>query len=335
MKGTTQKPNTNSTTIKSIENTTILVWYWPFGQSHSLAGNPCSDHYGIPNCVLVSNASWFSKADLVIFHNRELVTGQRKLPLHLPRPKKQRWVWLSLESPPHNGDMSQLAGHFNYTMCYRRDADIYSPYASLLPSKAPRGMTVHDFVPKGKTTLACWVVSNYSPTQKRAKVYMALKNVISVDLYGAAFNKRISFQNLLPTISRCYFYLAFENSIATDYITEKVWRNAFMGGAVPVVLGPPREQYEAVLPNNSFIHVDDFSSEEELGHFMKTLAEDKERYATYFTWRLNYTASHVKDWRERFCNICPQVSSLPTQKVYEDLHGWNWKQKGLESKFTK
>lgn len=271
-----------------------------------------------------TNRSWFPKADLVVFHNRELVNGQQRLPVNLPRPQKQRWVWLSLESPPNNWNMRGLAGRFNYTMCYRRDADIYIPYGWLVPSKPPNSMTVEDFIPKSKTSMACWVVSNFQTRHERTKLYLKLKNIISVDVYGGATNKRLSAEQLLPTISRYYFYLSFENSIAKDYITKKLWRNALMGGAVPVVLGPPREQYEAVLPKNAFIHVDDFSSVEELGHFLKTLAEDKERYASYFSWRLNYTVKLFKDWTEMLCNICPKVSNLPEQKVYQDLHGWDW-----------
>ncbi|XP_062398620.1 alpha-(1,3)-fucosyltransferase 7-like isoform X1 [Sardina pilchardus] len=313
----------DSTTLKPIKNTVIVLWYWPFGGSVTLADNYCMDNYGIPNCDVVGNQSWFPKADLVVFHNRELVNGQRRLPLNLPRPKTQKWVWLSLESPPHNGNMRPLAGLFNYTMCYRRDSDIYAPYGWLVPSKAPNGTTVEDFIPKGKTALACWVVSNYQARHKRTQVYNKLKNVIPVDVYGGARNKRISADSLLPTVSRYYFYLSFENSIATDYITEKVWKNAFKGGAIPVVLGPSRKQYEAVLPKNSFIHVDDFSTVEELGIFMKALAADKERYASYFAWRLNYTVAGA-GWVERLCRICPIISSLPTSKIYKDLHGWNW-----------
>ncbi|XP_031421423.1 alpha-(1,3)-fucosyltransferase 7-like [Clupea harengus] len=321
---TTPHPPSNTTTLNPPSNTIVLLWYWPFEESSSLDDNFCIDHYGIPNCVLVTDHSWFPKADLIVFHNRELVNGQRRLPLDLPRPEKQRWIWLSLESPPYNGNMRPLAGRFNYTMSYRRDSDIYTPYGHLVPSQAPNGTTVDDFIPKGKTSLACWIVSNYNGGHERTAVYNRLKNIIPVDVYGGAVNKRLSSENLIPTVSRYYFYLSFENSIFRDYITEKVWRNAFAGGAVPVVLGPPREQYEAVMPKDSFIHVNDFSSVEELGHFLKTLAEDKERYATYFNWRLNSTFSFFTDWREELCKICPQVRSLQRQKVYDDLHGWDW-----------
>ena len=38
------------------------------------------------------------------------------------------------------------------------------------------------------------------------------------------------------TLGRTYmFYLALENSDCDDYITEKLYRNSFIGGMVPVV----------------------------------------------------------------------------------------------------
>ena len=311
--------------ILNTTNTIALIWYWPFGMSYNLGANICHDLFEIPNCILVEDRSRFSEADFVIFHHRELSNGQQKLPVHLIRPQRQRWVWFSQECPENNLNMKPLAGHFNFTMSYRLDADITAPSGRLVPQNFGTGLTVEEFIPKDKSSLACWVVSNFSPHHKRTAVYNKLKTIIPVDVYGGAVNKRLDDKTLLPTISRCYFYLAFENSISRDYITEKFWYNALVGGAVPVVLGPPREQYEAVAPKDSFIHVDDFRSIEELGEFLRKLAEDKQRYASYFNWRLKYTAKRFGDWKEEFCRICPKVSSLQKQKVYNDLDAWERK----------
>ncbi|XP_062410466.1 alpha-(1,3)-fucosyltransferase 7-like [Sardina pilchardus] len=318
----------SETEVMSINatNTTVLVWYWPFGHKFSMDGNVCWERFGIPNCKLVDDQSMFSQADFVVFHNRELMIGQQALPVHLTRPQTQKWVWFSLESPAHNGNVELFNGQFNCTMSYRRDADIYTPYGSLVPQDFGSGITVEDFIPKKKTSLACWVVSNFAAHHKRTAIYNQLKRIIPVTVYGGGVNKHLDRKALLPTISHCYFYLAFENSIFKDYITEKLWYNGLMGGAVPVVLGPPREQYELVAPKDSFIHVDDFPSLKELGKFLKKLAKDKERYASFFNWKLKYrsTANQYVDWRERFCKICPKASSLQKHKVYKDLYSWEY-----------
>ena len=73
-------------------------------------------------------------------------------------------------------------------------------------------------------------------------------------------------------LGKFYFYLAFENSICKDYVTEKFFRGLqvipsmhwtslekidFQAPVVPVVLGGAN--YSAIAPNHSFIHVDDFA----------------------------------------------------------------------------
>uniref|UniRef100_A0AAY4E6W1 Fucosyltransferase n=1 Tax=Denticeps clupeoides TaxID=299321 RepID=A0AAY4E6W1_9TELE len=311
-----------SVTQESPRNVTILLWYWPFRRTLSLEGDMCLEWYGIPNCMLVNNQSFFSRADVVIFHHHELKTGQQHLPLHLLRPEKQAWVWLSLESPQTNGNLRWLAGHFNWVMSYRRDADIPIPYGVLQPKVSKMSELADTTVPQNKSALACWVVSNYKPFHKRSKVYNTLKNIIPIKVYGRWMKQPLDKQNLLTTISQCYFYLAFENSISRDYITEKLWRNAFLGGSVPVVLGPPREEYEAIIPKDSFIHVNDFDSLEALGEFMKDLSRDEKRYLSYFAWRRTHSVKMITDWRERMCNICTIFPTLQSDKRHQDLEAW-------------
>lgn len=301
-------------------NVTILMWHWPFGVTHSLSGNTCWDLYRIPRCRLVDNHTLFPSADVVVFHNRELIDGSQKLPLELPRPEWQRWAWLSLEAPAHNGNLHKFANIFNMTVSYRRDSDVTITYGERLP-KETRGHVVTNDI-QNKSTLACWVVSNYQNHHKRSQVYKELNAIIPVKVYGKLTNTILSSNDLLPTISRCYFYLAFENSVSKDYITEKLWKNAYQGGAVPVVLGPPPSDYKAVAPPNSFIHVDDFWSVKDLAEFLQELAKDEKRYGQYFTWKQEWEVKVNTDWRERLCKICLKYHSLPQKKVYYDLASW-------------
>lgn len=304
----------------SSSDVTILLWYWPFHKSYSLQGDVCWDLYSIPRCRLVDQRSLLSSADVVVFHNRELMDGSQKLPSDLPRPQWQRWAWMSLEAPVHNGNLQRHAGIFNMTITYRRDSDITIPYGEMIP-KATEGHPVED-VTLNKSSLVCWVVSNYQSSHKRSQVYSELKATVPVTVYGRWTKAHLSSKNLLPTISRCYFYLAFENSVAKDYITEKLWRNAFEGQAVPVVLGPSLSDYEAVAPPSSVIHVDEFASVKDLGEHLQELAKDKKRYSEYFNWKQEWKVKRYTDWRERLCKICLQFDSLPQHKVYSDLEAW-------------
>ncbi|KAF7669755.1 hypothetical protein LDENG_00155410 [Lucifuga dentata] len=204
-------------------------------------------------------------------------------------------------------------------MNYRRDADISIPYGVLVPKKTGENESgVEDGVPLNKTSLVCWVVSNYQSHHKRTQVYHELQAIVPVNVYGRTRRRPLSSKALLPTISRCYFYLAFENSIAKDYITEKLWRNSYLGGAVPVVLGPSLSDYRAVAPPHPFIHVDEFASVKDLGEYLKQLAEDKKRYNDYFSWKQQWKVGLHRD-----CKICSVYDSLPQHKVYSDLHAWD------------
>ncbi|XP_018613830.1 alpha-(1,3)-fucosyltransferase 7 [Scleropages formosus] len=298
-------------------NLTILLWHWPFRKPYNLAGDVCGDWYSIPGCLLKDNRSLFHQADIVVFHHTELKTRSSGLPLHLPRPPRQKWVWMSLESPATNQDLTSFNGLFNWTMSYRLDADIFIPYGKLIPRTSQEDYTVPN-----KNCLVCWVVSNFQAKHKRTAVYRSLRQLIPIEVYGMLAKKRLPASQLLPTISRCRFYLAFENSQSRDYITEKLWRNSFQAGTVPVVLGPPRPNYEAMVPGNSFIHVDDFNSTAELARFLIQLASDEERYRSYFRWHRHYDVKLYTDWRERLCSICARYNQLPHNKVYHDLNSW-------------
>ncbi|XP_051960201.1 alpha-(1,3)-fucosyltransferase 7 [Xyrauchen texanus] len=298
------------------KNITILLWHWPYGTQYNLTGDVCQKDYGISRCSLEDNHKFYESADLVVFHHFELKMKRQHLPLDRPRPATQKWVWLSLEAPQNNGDLWAYKNLFNLTMSYHPQADITVPYGKMLPREKP-GL---DFViSNNKSYEACWVVSNFKRRHKRSTVFQELKKNLNVQLYGLFAKKKLPKEMLLSTISGCYFYLAFENIESPHYITEKLWRNAFQAGTVPVVLGPPRRDYEAVAPPTSFIHVDDFKSIKALAKYLRDLTKDPEKYNAYFTWRQNYTVKLYTDWRERLCNICPIYGQFPTQKVYEDL----------------
>lgn len=299
-------------------NISILLWHWPFGRSYNLHGDKCLELYNISHCFLTDNTSAFSTADVVVFHHQELSRGLSSLPLHRDRPASQRWVWLSMEPPVNNANLSQFNGLFNWTMSYRRDADISVPYGKTMLGGDERG---YQGAPN-RSCLVSWVVSKYQSQQARAGVYQSLKKYIPIQVYGRWNNRPLLDKKLLPTIANCLFYLSFENSEAKDYISEKLWRNAFQAGAVPVVLGPSRATYEALAPPGSFIHVSEFKSTADLAAYLKQVAADRQAYERYLHWHRTHRIKTYTDWRERLCQICVQYPRSPARKVYRDLQSW-------------
>lgn len=91
-------------------------------------------------------------------------------------------------------------------------------------------------ITKGKTKDAAWVVSNCYARSGRTSLMYALRKGISVDVFGGCGNyscDRTTWDcfNFEPTYR---FYLAFENSLCIDYVTEKVYKIMYQN-IIPIV----------------------------------------------------------------------------------------------------
>ncbi|XP_063003045.1 3-galactosyl-N-acetylglucosaminide 4-alpha-L-fucosyltransferase FUT3-like [Elgaria multicarinata webbii] len=295
---------------------TILLWTWPYGIHVGIEN--CTEVLGVPDCHFTADRSWYQKADAVLVHHHDVYLNAAKLPQQ-PRPAGQRWIWYSPEPPSKHPVPTFMDNLFNLTMSYRRDSDIYAPYGWLELLDQPQEFTI-----PAKSKLLAWAVSNWKPSyvQPRIKYYEELKKHIQVDVYGRG-HVALPGNRLLPTLSQYKFYLAFENSQHDDYISEKVWRNAFMAGTVPVVMGPSRKNYERCLPPGSFIHIDDFPSPRELADFLREVDGNATRYAGYFQWRSWLKPVHYKSWGYQFCKACRGLQRLPSMyQALPELSKW-------------
>ncbi|KAM3919380.1 4-galactosyl-N-acetylglucosaminide 3-alpha-L-fucosyltransferase FUT6-like [Leptodactylus fuscus] len=248
--------------------------------------------------------------------HRDVCSSRKQLPQGR-RPSKQYWIWFNRESPSHSPNLSFMDNLINLTMSYRADSDIFSPYGQLEEQNG----TVNFTIPK-KTKLAAWAISNWNPYSKRVQYYEQLKKYLKVDIYGKK-NLQLPRDSHLQTISTYKFYFAFENSIHEDYITEKLWSNALYAGSVPVVLGPPRSNYERFIPRDAFIHVDDFTSPRELASYLLKLDKDEEKYKQYFNWRSMFQVSKMEiSWMDNYCKICKALKEAPSYRTIPSIKAW-------------
>lgn len=270
-------------------------------------------------CLRTSNRSALNASALVVFHLRDV----RADDLPVERPRGQRWALFTHESPAYETWLPDaLQGAINWTATYRADSDV-----NLLPQlqKVPSAQQPQNWW-ANKSRQALWLVSNCKTFSNREGFVRELSKFVQVDVVGACGTKGAS---CLPKMSdKCYrqasgtyyYYLALENSICTDYVTEKFF-DALTWGMVPVVLGGAN--YSRIAPPGSYIDALAFRNVRHLADHMKRTARDMRLYNGYHAWRLNYSYT----WEDFACGFCRMLhnSSTPV-KAYSNVNEWWFKQ---------
>jgi alpha-1,3-fucosyltransferase len=130
-----------------------------------------------------------------------------------------------------------------------------------------------------------------------------LRKYIDVDVFGKCGKLTCKKDECQEKFNSTYkFYLAVENSICPDYVTEKVFK-ILDYNIIPVVLNGAN--MADFLPPKSYIDANSFKTVEELADYLKFLSENPEEYVKYFWWR-----KHYKKWNRRvdLCKICEKVN---------------------------
>lgn len=302
---------------------TMLLWSHPFGQHSTLSD--CLERHQLAGCRLTDDRLAYREADAVIFHHRD-VLGATALPKE-PRPGLQKWIWMNYESPSNTPNLAHFESIFNLTLTYRMDSDIFLPYGFLIPNLVRNASSYSSqYLQRPSASdvlrprLLAWVVSNWSESHRRVSFFRQLRRYLPVDVYGRVGQPlEVGVVELLRDYQ---FYLAMENSEHTDYITEKLW-NPIEAGAIPVVLGPTRKNYERFLPPEAFIHVDDFASAKELALYLLMLRRKPELLMSHLRWRSSYRLHRPSFWSEQYCMACRAVLRTRGQtKAVKDLARW-------------
>jgi hypothetical protein len=232
-------------------------------------------------CTVTHEPARLDEADVVVFH----IPTLSLLPPR-SRHRRQWWVALSQESEanyPLLADPMFMA-QFDLTMTYRQDADVWTPYFG--PETLQTLLTPP--VPKTETAPAVFFASGDVDRSGRAEYVRALMEHLPVDSYGRILKNRDltvddGVETKLRTIARYKFTLAFENSIGTDYVTEKLFQPLIVG-SVPVYLGSPNVD-DLAPADHCYVDVRDFAGPAELAAFLLALAHDEDRYNRYLAWK--------------------------------------------------
>ena len=290
-------------------NFTILDWSTAFLSKDN--GIPANVRIG--NCLITRNKELLSKSDAVVVEVRS-IAHLKDMPQH--REPWQRWIYLNTESPFYfttldyvnnyktkiNGNykMNDFKGKlaFNWTMTHRGDSDV--PLIQGFPvEKTPqeRSDTIIALLNRKKKLVAGEVNNCIYVTNGRSKYMAELKKHLELDIYGKCGTLQCAGHYSAKhggcqKVKEYKFFLAFENSNCRDYISEKIWVQAFDNEAVPVVMGGNREDYVKLVPPGSFIHTDDFESPRELAAYLKRLDKNEAAYMKYHEWRATYKTKY-------------------------------------------
>ena len=270
-----------------------------------------------------------SAVDAYIFHFNPFRNGDVvKIPRH--RSPEQKYIFFTKVSESRCTIPCKIPSLFNLTMSHRLDSDIPQPYGVI------RRKLSSDSIPRtgtnfavGKTWLVAWVASNCH-TACRREVYIArLQKYINVDIYGGCGSSTCpkSGGNVCwEHFNQKYkFYLAFENSLCEDYITENVYRTLSLGKMIPIVLGGAN--YAKLLPRKSYINIADFKTPEDMARYLKILDANDTLYNDYFRWQNHYAveirSTFYKDSSQFYCRLCAylQLSKFET-KIPRNLSQW-------------
>ena len=274
-------------------------------------------------CVVTTNRSEIAESAAVVFHASDY-WGLNKTDMPKYRHPRQVWVFFSMEANPSMS--GPLPNHtFNWTMSYRRDATLPTPYGGPYVKKTQEELkgvksATYDYFSE-KTKFAVIQVSNCGDTARRYRIIHELSKHIELEQFGKCPGKvicevgKVTFEECSNKLKPYKFYLAFENSYCRDYITEKYWQSQLNRYQIPVVAYSNTTLQ--LLPPHSYINIFDFPSLKAVADKLYEVGSNKTLYNSYFEWQNYYKGAG----RDTYCVMCKFLHANQTAQSY-DLQAW-------------
>lgn len=165
-------------------------------------------------------------------------------------------------------------------------------------------------------------MSSHCPTHGGRDLFAKeLGRYIDVDVYGTCGTSICppgQTENCLEEFAQKYkFFLAFENTLCKDYITEKFFRT-LKYNIIPVVFGGAN--YDRFAPPGSFIDALSFKSPKHLAFFLTGVGKSFKLYSSFFKWRKNYV---VNLGNRKECQLCSMLHNKSLKSsTYTNLREW-------------
>ena len=280
----------------------------------------------VSNCELTKDFTMYQKSDALLFFTSHL----KHMPKD-PRPNGQRWVLFGWEAPVTHRipDHRRLDGLINWTMTYRLDSDILAAYGEAKLRETPKpDNRDYAVVMQGKPRVAAWMVDNCHWFSRREVYVKQLRqNGIEIDIYGKCGNgkfvcPRDKNEYCMSMLNKTYkYYIAFENTLCREYVTEKLFKILPLD-VIPIVRGGT--DYSKIVPYKWYIDTNDFESARHLADYLRYLDKNPSEYRKYFKHRNEYIL-RAFEYNElpAWCSLCEKLND-PTEppKVKWDYTKW-------------
>lgn len=279
-------------------------------------------------CIVTEDKDALIRADGVLFHAQTHNTGA----FPARRGKQgQKFVIVTLEVMKNQAVFQNdpnFMKKFDYTATYELNSTVpvitvHGQYQASYYHEAEK-LTFHQKDGFGESNALAAFISNCNPA--RLELLVSLSQYMPVHSYGGCMRNRTEPQldttsrnaNKRKILQRYKFYLAFENSVVDDYVTEKVF-DGLLGGTLPVYRGTPSidKFMPYSLQHPAVIKLSDFKDMRELSEYLNHLANNETAYESYFRWKqlepspnfesiLNMTAYTF----HALCRMCAKLAEV-------------------------
>jgi hypothetical protein len=249
----------------------------------------------------------------------------------------QVWILWNDEATRISKNFDKLSSFFNWTMSYRTNSEIYhGTYGFLLrednaqseekSQKVKEAFKTHF---KKRKNAILWFVNNCY-AKKRFKQALEISKHYAVYIYTKCKPEEESdikqyshlklFRDACERGSECEklnfnhfkYYLTFENTNCSDYITEKMWKS-LANHMIPIVMQPNHDSFTRhEIPSKSFIHMKDFAfNAERLAQHLHRIDSDFSLYFDYIKWTLLYFKVYYEPELidpHRMCKMCEALN---------------------------
>ncbi|KAI6216498.1 Fucosyl transferase [Aphelenchoides besseyi] len=238
-------------------------------------------------------------------------SAQQRVMILLPEAPGRLAVQKGLAKIPKN--------YINMTYGFMKSMDIYKPYGLMVKQDTTEKQWDEIEERLRSKTKGAFIVYSHCKTDSQREKYIAeLKKHFPVDTFGKCGDSRCDQKCMKQKLKDYRFYIAFENNVCEDYVTEKFYRIKDL--ILPLVLND--SIYRNLAPENSYIAVDTFKNMSGLAEYLQFLMDDDEAYLQHFTWAREYSLRSPALFSRSYCDICRNAHDPNFHRVYENIAEW-------------